>query len=183
MRPKVINIKSASKDWMTNPSYQYIGRRKYPDQGIILNGVFGNPHPVGVPCHRCGPPIAGTTPIIHQRGETLPLFEEWLREEIKNPTYRECVKNLAGKTLVCYCKPNPCHGDILAQVCIELNVQKGMTINLSDNEYLAGPFVNSHYGWYYVFDTTETHILIKHDQSMSPTWLDKRAIYNVKEGK
>lgn len=122
MKTTVINIRNAPAGWETNPQYVYIGRG-----GRGHSGMYGNPHPVGTRCLVCSPPIQGKNiqPVIHSREETLSLYEAWLREEIKNPTYASHVKALYGKTLVCFCKPNPCHGDILAQVCNELNEDDG----------------------------------------------------------
>ena len=34
---------------------------------------------------------------------------------------REQVNELSGKTLVCYCKPHSCHGDVLIELLGENN--------------------------------------------------------------
>lgn len=37
---------------------------------------------------------------------------------IENPSLMEDMKKeLSGKDLACFCSPNPCHGDIIVQVC------------------------------------------------------------------
>lgn len=129
MRPQVIHINQAPKNWENSPNYIYIGRK-----GRGFDGYFGNHHPVGVVCPYCsyGDFETGkTVEIVHRRGEGVLAFERDLRaimldifdtSVFPNPTeYLTRVKMLSGKTLVCFCKPNPCHGDILAQVCQELN--------------------------------------------------------------
>lgn len=137
MRPKVINIKYAPRGWENDPQYVYIGRpRRNPvpkmahyfgNDGSVTTmviageyGSLGNPIPVGPtpkgePCVWCGR-------TYHVRGGTLLCYEHYLTWRLSaDPKFYQQVKELAGKTLVCFCKPFPCHGDILAQVCEELN--------------------------------------------------------------
>lgn len=86
MTTRVINIRNAPLDWPRRPEYQYIGRA-----GRGFDGYFGNP--------------------LH----TLIGYDEWFVDRLKTDlAFREAVKNLAGKTLVCFCKPKPCHGDTIA---------------------------------------------------------------------
>lgn len=113
MKPKVINIKEAPRDWETNPDYVYIGR---PGRGH--DGYFGNPIVKGREC-----PVCGETHTT--AGSTLPCYEKYLRGNTNESALKERVMNLKGKTLVCFCKPYPCHGDILAEVCEELNTPQG----------------------------------------------------------
>lgn len=68
-------------------------------------------------------------PYTHMEGKTLAEFKVDTREEsIKkyedyirsNPELIEKVKrDLKGKDLVCFCKPLPCHGDILIKIANE----------------------------------------------------------------
>lgn len=109
MRPKVINIKDAPKGWERNPAYVYIGRpkgKKPEDCRVGEYGFLGNPYPL---------------PSGSPRGTTLERYARYLQERILEPEFHQAVKTLSGKTLVCFCKPNPCHGDILADICEELN--------------------------------------------------------------
>jgi len=39
-------------------------------------------------------------------------FYRRLEEE---PGFKEYVESLRGKTLGCYCKPQPCHGDVIKE--------------------------------------------------------------------
>lgn len=107
IRPSVINIKDAPRGWSSNPQYVYIGR---PGRG--LSGDFGNPFPISVTC---------------SRAESLRRFEEdYLKPRLRtDPIFRAMVKALAGKILVCFCKPYDCHGDILANYCVNLNREVG----------------------------------------------------------
>ena len=93
----VINIRNAPLGWEKDPAFVYIGRA-----GRGFEGPWGNPHPVGSRCLRCA--------VVHTRGEALERFKE---DILKVPTDAFVV--LRGKTLVCFCKPLPCHGDILAE--------------------------------------------------------------------
>jgi len=108
MRPQVINIRQAPAGWKTNPQYVYIGRR---------NVSYGVPQSV----HHNPYPLAPG----RERGATLEEYSLYLRAKLnQDPTYVQQVKNLWGKILVCWCKPHPCHGDVLAQVCEDLNTTK-----------------------------------------------------------
>lgn len=49
-----------------------------------------------------------------KRGETLDRYREYLLREIEMG--RLDPHELRGKVLGCYCKPAPCHGDILAEL-------------------------------------------------------------------
>ena len=100
MRTKVIHISEKTG----SPDEVYIGRPS----------VFGNP--IGI-YKRC--PVCGGT---HDRGGTLKCYRKYLMGHLeKDPAFKELVKGLYGKTLVCYCKPAACHGDILAEVTELLN--------------------------------------------------------------
>ena len=98
MTTRVVNMRR-------EPFDVYIGR---PGKGE--RGLFGNPYRVGATCERCDKFHATA-------GDTLPCYESYLRHRLE--TDREfCVAffALAGKTLGCFCKPGPCHGDVMAKV-------------------------------------------------------------------
>ena len=79
----------------------YIGR---PGKGMA--GQWGNPFPV----HRGASPDA-----------SLIQYEQYLRNKVAtDPQFREELLKLNGKVLGCFCKPKPCHGDIMIQVINEL---------------------------------------------------------------
>lgn len=81
----------------------YIGR---PGKG--RDGYLGNPVVRGRKCPVCE--------AIHKDpGDTLNCYSKYAAGRVKtDPKFRRRVFNLKNKTLVCFCKPKPCHGDILA---------------------------------------------------------------------
>lgn len=85
---KVVNIRNAEYD-------VYIGRA-----GKGEDGYFGNPYVLH---------------IEQQRGSTLANYKKYFYERIRNDKeFKEKIEALKGKTLGCFCKPNACHGDIIA---------------------------------------------------------------------
>lgn len=97
---RVIHIRNWNP---SNPDHIYIGRA-----GKALPGPFGNPVRVGYPCICCGQ--------VHlTAGSTLPCYEAWLKGRLaSDAAFREAVAGLHNRVLVCFCKPGPCHGDVLA---------------------------------------------------------------------
>ena len=74
--------------------------------GVDPNGVFiGRPSKWGNP-FRIGKD--GT------REEVIAKYREWI---VKQPDLMRALPELKGRTLICYCKPLPCHGDVLAELC------------------------------------------------------------------
>ena len=72
-----------------------------PEEAIYIGrpSRWGNPYPLR---------------REEQRGATLERYRRWLWEEIRSGRLPlEELAELAGKHLSCYCKPRPCHGDIL----------------------------------------------------------------------
>ncbi len=105
MSCKVINIIDAPEGWKDNPEYVYIGR--YNRRLGLSRSICQNPFRIGQ---------HGT------REEVVAKFESYICSVVKaNPLMMNQIKRLKGKTLVCWCKPLACHGDILAQLCEELN--------------------------------------------------------------
>ena len=73
----------------------YIGRSPGP------RGVFGNPYVIG---------RDGT------REEVLEKFRKYFLHRVDvDDDFRVQVLALRGKTLGCFCKPEACHGDVIAQ--------------------------------------------------------------------
>ena len=86
---RVVNLRREDYD-------VYIGRA-----GQGEDGYFGNPI-------RLNP---GET-----RGSTLEKFKEYFYNRLQtDPQYKERIASLKGLTLGCFCKPNPCHGDIIKE--------------------------------------------------------------------
>lgn len=96
---EVINIRSAPSGWKTNPQYVYIGRA-----GHGFDGYFGNPR------------------STYGKIDGANSFESYARHRMQvDPIFKQRVAELYGKTLVCFCKPLSCHGDILVLMAEELN--------------------------------------------------------------
>ena len=105
MHTKVISIRMSKKQ----PIEVYIGRAGHGN-----DGYFGNPVAIGRKCPICG--------LVHNTGgSTLPCYTKYLIQKLQDSEFKNKVKGLHGKTLVCFCKPNPCHGDVLAYACEYLN--------------------------------------------------------------
>jgi hypothetical protein len=90
----VVNIKNDKYD-------VYIGRwRKY---GCFhgYNGYFGNPFPITESC---------------DREQCIAKFRDYFYKRITtDKVFAQKVKQLKGKVLGCFCKPQACHGDIIAE--------------------------------------------------------------------
>ena len=58
---------------------------------------------------------------VETEEESMVRYEAWLREKLaKDPQLRQKLLDLDGHELVCYCKPRPCHGDILIKLLDEI---------------------------------------------------------------
>lgn len=100
--PTVVNLRNSAYD-------VYIGRA-----GRGQDGYLGNPVAVGRVCPICNQ-------VHTAAGDTLRCYEQYARKRIADdPEFRERVKSLKGR-LGCFCKPGPCHGDILVRLWHELN--------------------------------------------------------------
>lgn len=90
----------------------YIGR---PGKG--QDGFFGNPIVVGEVCVVCDQ-------IHTEPGDTVPCFRkvfEW--RLMGDPEFVRRLPELKDKILGCFCKPNPCHGDVYVEYFYSLKGQ------------------------------------------------------------
>jgi len=95
MKPTIVTRVGASD--AAGPYAVYIGRPRHNQPWR-----WGNPFAVG---------IDGT------RQEVIDKFRDWVQSEDPRAQWmRWNIHRLKGKTLVCFCKPSPCHGDILAKL-------------------------------------------------------------------
>lgn len=101
------------KDVLKSNNYQvYIGRGRL-DLPDVINMGLGNPFKLNK---------------NELRGSTLTKYKEWLESEyLTNPEYKaklddlaEMVNNGIDIDFVCFCKPSPCHGDILKKFIYKL---------------------------------------------------------------
>ena len=50
----------------------------------------------------------------YTRKESVARYESWFKEKIReDDDFRKAVEGLRGETLGCWCKPKPCHGDVI----------------------------------------------------------------------
>lgn len=91
MATTVVNVRNIAKN---DPDVVYIGRDSYGWK----NTGWGNPFKL----QRDEP-----------RGATLERYRAWL---LNNPELLARLPELKNKKLACWCKPAPCHGDILAEL-------------------------------------------------------------------
>lgn len=95
MNTKVVNIYKDEYD-------VYIGRK-----GKNQDGYFGNPFPL-----KQG----------EERGSTLSKYKDYFYKRLENDLeFKEKILSLKGKKLGCFCKPNPCHGDIIKEYLDNMN--------------------------------------------------------------
>lgn len=82
----------------------YIGRA-----GKGQTGYFGNPHTQGmVYCPECHG--------HHDRKDAIEAFKQYfLKRVAEDKEFRANVLALRGKRLGCFCKPLPCHGDVIKE--------------------------------------------------------------------
>jgi hypothetical protein len=103
------------RDWMKNENNVYIGRRgvillepegggtrrRFPEQ----DSIWANPFKIDK---------NGT------REDVIAKYEAYIREKLnKDATLVEELLKLKGKTLGCWCHPDPCHGDVLIKLIEE----------------------------------------------------------------
>lgn len=55
---------------------------------------------------------------VSTREESIEKYKEWI---LTQPQLLADLHELKGKTLGCFCKPKPCHGDILAKMANALS--------------------------------------------------------------
>jgi hypothetical protein len=93
MLTTVIKVQQAPAGWQDNPQYVYIGR---------FNAYYGLPQSKWHNPFKLGPK--------RTREDVLKTYIKY----IMGSHLRKDVGELKGKTLVCWCTPLACHGDVLA---------------------------------------------------------------------
>ena len=83
--------------WLENPNHVYIGRNMVFYVSGAVKSKWSNPFSVKK----------------YGRDECLKLYKEYILDsDLKND-----LLELKGKILGCWCSPEPCHGDILIELC------------------------------------------------------------------
>ena len=82
--------------------------KKRPHCDILIDRTspFGNPHPIGY-CDVCNK--------VHDRLEAIEEYRKDFYNHLTNVEFRDNVLSLKGKVLGCWCKPLPCHGDVIVE--------------------------------------------------------------------
>ena len=87
-KTRVVNLRQEDYD-------VYIGRA-----GRGQDGYFGNPFPLG----------------RQSRGATIERYRGYFLNRLRtDERFARRVRELKGHTLGCFCKPHPCHGDVIAE--------------------------------------------------------------------
>jgi len=99
MATTVVNIRKLPVGWISDTRYARIDRQS----------VFGNPVKIRYKCPVCGG-------IHKEAGSTIPCFRQYFTKRLAyDAAFRNAVYALRNKMLVCWCKPNFCHGDVIAE--------------------------------------------------------------------
>ena len=88
------------QDWNSDPNHIYIGR----DMSHHVTGAVGS---------KWGYPFKVKKANKNSRIKCLERYEDHVR---RNPDLFNALAELEGKELGCWCKPFPCHGDILIKL-------------------------------------------------------------------
>ncbi len=109
---KVINVKKFElkklgyddlEHWLSSsPDHLYIGRSMIHYVHGAVGSKWANPFKTSK----------------YGRMGCIEKYEEYLRN---NKELMSCIGELEGKTLGCWCYPEPCHGDILIKCLTEKN--------------------------------------------------------------
>lgn len=77
---------------------------------------IGRPGPWGNPYSHKPSNVQGTV-IVSSVTEAIMKFEQYARSD--QEFVARIKRELKGKVLGCFCKPQPCHGDVLAKIAEE----------------------------------------------------------------
>ena len=103
MTASVVNKRASG--FKPNANQRYIGR----------GSIWGNPF-THLPLSRIKAQFQVTT-----GDESMVCYEAWLRQRLAGDLILlQKLLELDGHELVCYCKPAPCHGDILIKLVEEI---------------------------------------------------------------
>jgi len=102
--PKVVRLRRKGGE-VVQGCDQYIGRTMSMSGWKLKESLFANPFKV------------------KEHGDrAIPLYRVYLKKKIaEDPdTWVMAIIDLEGKTLGCWCKPAPCHGDVLMEFYVRL---------------------------------------------------------------
>ena len=86
---------------------------------------IGRPSPLGNPfTHKLGKTLA--VYLLDSRDKAVSAYRHWILQEIENGN-NDVIKALDAikedSILVCWCKPERCHGDIIVEIWRERNAE------------------------------------------------------------
>jgi hypothetical protein len=96
-------------NWKTDGFDVYIGRH-VPDGPPDIRPeqcIYGNPF------------ILHDVENADERARVIRSYEKWLLSPVQRELVQRAKTALPGKVLGCWCKPKPCHGDILLRTVTE----------------------------------------------------------------
>lgn len=91
-------------EWAKDPNNVYIGRAG----SVFINGSRWP--------SRASPFHNPFTVAKYGRDGALDLYREYILDKLQDPQMMTAFRELKGKTLGCWCKPDRCHGDILVEL-------------------------------------------------------------------
>ena len=97
---KVVRLKKKMNGELVQGCNTYIGRKVSNGRWELPHSIWGNPF----------------FPDSEGMDKCLKLYEERIRSDKQ---LWMALDNLEGKTLGCWCKPGPCHGDVLVRLLEE----------------------------------------------------------------
>jgi len=106
-----VNKKSGSDHQQStllgNPTTEIVNVQKHGKERVTMidrDTVFGNKF------------VLEEDGGSYTREESIEKYREWFKEKIKkDPEFRKAVHDLTGEKLGCWCKPKPCHGDVILE--------------------------------------------------------------------
>lgn len=101
IRPQYHNL----KEWMSDPQNVYVARA-----GVVF--IDGERFP------KKSSKFANPFKIVKDgtREEVLEMYRDWLEQQIAEGIItQDDLESLRGKTLGCWCAPEPCHADVLRE--------------------------------------------------------------------
>jgi hypothetical protein len=103
-----------------------VNKRSYQGAGVYIGrpSILGNPF-----THRQG---TKASTIVESREKAIEAYQEWLRERYREGgKVRDELERLVdlylmhgALVLVCWCAPQPCHGDVIADALRKLANQR-----------------------------------------------------------
>lgn len=59
----------------------------------------------------------GNPTFLTKDSDRIKVIEEYRSHLMRSPHLLASLYEIQGKVLGCWCKPKPCHGDVLAEIC------------------------------------------------------------------